>query len=434
MFMKKLVIEFLNNIDSKLWILATIIIVAVGLYFTLKLSFLQFDFKTMFKEIRKKENIKEGLSPFKTLMLSLAGRIGVGSISGVALAIYIGGPGTLFWIWCISFLSSTLAYAETYLGVKYKEKDENNIYKGGPAYYIKNALKMPKLGSLYAIIIIVCYGIGFMSVQSNTITKAVASVFSINNTFIGIILSLLSLMIIFGGIEKIANTTSKIVPIMSIIYILVSLFIIINNISLLPSIISSIVRSAFNIKSFSTGFLSTLLIGVQRGIFSNEAGMGTGSIAAASGVSNNPKSGAYVQMIGVYVTSFLICTATSIIVLTSNYSILNIVDPNGIEIATHAFIYHLSDIGNVILVICIFLFAFSTILSGYYYGESSLKYFFKKVNKKYINILKIITVCVIFIGSISSATILWKITDIFVAILSLINIYAIVKLRKEIKK
>lgn len=432
--MKEEVIEFLNKVDSKLWIFATVIIIIVGLYFTLKLSGLQFNFKTMFKEIRKKEDTKGGLSPFKTLMLSLAGRIGVGSISGVALAIYIGGPGTIFWIWAISLLSSTLAYAETYLGVKYKEKDENNIYKGGPAYYIKNALKMPKLGSLYAIIIIICYGIGFMSVQSNTITKAVGSVFNTSNIFIGIILSLMSLIIIFGGLEKIANTTSKIVPVMSIVYILVSLFIIIININSVPSIITSIIRSAFNIKSFSTGFLSTLLIGVQRGIFSNEAGMGTGSIAASSGASNNPRSQGYIQMLGVYITSFLICTATSIIVLTSNYNILNIVDPNGIEIATYSFTHHLSDMGNIVLVVCIFLFAFSTILSGYYYGESSLKYFFKKVNKKYINVLKIITVCVIFIGSISSATILWKITDIFVAILSLINIYAIVRLRKEIKK
>jgi len=432
--MKQDFILLLNSIDQKLWIIVTIFIFLVGIYFTRKLRGLQFNFIKMIKELTKKEQSKGGLNSFKTLMLSLAGRIGVGSISGVALAIYLGGPGTLFWIWAISLLSSTLAYAETYLGIKYKEKDENKIYKGGPAYYIKKGLNKPKLGALYAIIIIICYGIGFMSVQSNTITKAVTSIANIEPVIVGILLAIISFIIIFGGVKKIADATSKIVPIMSGVYILLSIIIITINIKLVPGIFLSIIKSAFNLKSFSTGFLATLLIGVQRGIFSNEAGLGTGSIAASSGTSNDPIGQGYIQMLGIYITSFLICSATAIIILTSNYSTLNIPDPNGIELATHAFMYHLGNMGNTILVICMFLFAFSTILSGYYYGESSLKYFFTKVNKKYINALKLLTVAVIFTGSISSPTIMWKLTDIFVAILSLINIYSIFKLRKEITK
>ena len=431
--MNNQVIEVLSSLNDKLWIIVTILIFILGLYFTIKLRGIQFDFKKMLKEVTKKEKATDGISSFKTLMLSLAGRIGVGSISGVALAIYLGGPGTIFWIWMISLLSATLAYSETYLGIKYREKDEDNVYKGGPAYYIKKKLNLPKLGAIYAAIIIICYGIGFMSIQSNTISKAVIEVVSINPVIIGIILSIITLLIIFGGIKKIANATSKIVPIMSLLYIGLSLYVIIKNISLIPNVFSVIISGAFNLKSFASGFLVTLLTGVQRGIFSNEAGLGTGSIAASSGSNNNPSSQGYIQMLGIYITSFLICTSTAIIILTSNYNSLNIIDPNGIEIATSAFNYHLGSFGNIFLVVSIFLFAFSTILSGYYYGESSLKYFFSKVNKKYINILKILTIIVIFVGSIASSTIVWKFTDVFVAFLAFINIYAMYRLRKEIK-
>lgn len=432
--MKNNMIFILGLIEKRIWIVATVLIVALGLYFSFKLKFIQFNIKGMYNSANKKEESNGGISSFKTLMLSLAGRIGVGSISGVALAIYVGGPGTIFWIWCISILSSTLAYAETYLGVKYKEKDRGKIYKGGPAYYLKNALKMPRLGGLYAIMIVLCYGIGFMSIQSNTITKAVTNTIGVNAIFVGIVLSIISFCIIFGGIEKITNTTSKLVPIMSVVYIVISFYVVLANIQIVPNIFETIVKSAFNMKSITASFIPTLLIGVQRGIFSNEAGIGTGSIAAASGESNDPVAQGYVQMIGIYITSFLICTSTAIIVLTSNYGILKIDDPNGIEIATNAFTYHLGDMGNIILVVSIFLFAFSTILSGYYYGESSLKYFFKTVDKRIIIVLKLVCVVVIFTGSITSPTLIWKFTDVLVAFLSLINIYALFKLRKDVKR
>ena len=431
--MKETIINLLSFLNDKLWIIVTILIFLTGLYFSIKLNGIQFNFKRMIKELTKKEDNKEGISSFKALMLSLAGRIGVGSISGVSLAIYLGGPGTIFWIWFISLLSSTLAYSETYLGIKYKEKD-NKVFKGGPSYYIKKGLNLPKLGSVYAIIIIICYCIGFMSVQSNTITKSITEIINIKPIIIGLVLSVLVALIIYGGVKKIADATSKIVPIMSLLYIGLSLYIVFSNLSSIPLVFSTIIKSAFNFKSFTSGFLVTLLIGVQRGIFSNEAGLGTGAIAASSGNSNNPVSEGYIQMIGIYITSFLICTSTAIIILTSNYNALNIIDPNGIEIANYAFSYHLGSFGNIFLVISIFLFAFSTILSGYYYGESSLKYLIKKLSNKHINILKIITIIIVFIGSITSATIIWNFTDVTVSILAFINVYAIFKLRREIKR
>ena len=426
--MKETIINILGSINNYLWIITTVIIVITGLYLTIRLKGIQFDFKNMFKSLKKDKREKNGLSPFRTLMLALAGRIGVGSISGVALAIYVGGPGTIFWIWVIALISAPLAYCESYLGVKYKEKDGKH-YIGGPAYYLKKALNKPKLGGLYAILIIICYVIGYMSVQSNTIMKATYSLINIKPILIGLFLSILSGLIIFGGIKKISDATSKIVPFMSGVYILLALFIILKNASLVPNMFNLIFKSAFNFKSFSSGFLATLLLGVQRGLFSNEAGIGTGSIAASSGSSNDPKKSGLLQMIGVYITSLFICTATAIIILMSTYSKLNLTDVNGIEIASYAFNYHLPNIGNIILSISIFLFAFSTILTGYYYGESSLKYL---TNHKGVTVLKLLTVLIIFLGSILSPSILWKFTDIMVALLALINIYAIIKLHHDL--
>lgn len=429
--MKESIINVLSLVNDKLWLLVTLLIVLVGIYYTIKLKGIQFRIGKMKKAILAKEKNSEGLSSFKTLMLSLAGRIGVGSISGVALAIYVGGPGTIFWIWIISLLSATLAYAESFLGVKFREKDGKKAYKGGPAYYIKGALGMPKLGAIYAIFIILCYGIGYMSIQSNTIIKSTADFINLKPAFLGIILALISAFVIFGGLKKIADATSKIVPVMSLIYILLAVTIIIKNFSSIGNVFLLIVKSAFNFKAFNTGFMATLLLGVQRGIFSNEAGLGTGSMAAASGASKDAEKQGLVQMIGIYVTSLLICTATAIIVLCSNYSNLLVNDANGIEIAKYAFTNQLGPIGNVILVLSIFMFAYSTILTGYYYGESSLKYFNLK-NDKSILALKILTIVIIFIGSICSPTIMWKLTDIFVACLAIINIYALIRLRKNV--
>lgn len=426
--------KILSIINNKLWILTSMLMIYMGIYFTIKLKGIQFNIIKMIKELFKKENTTTGLNSFKTLMLTLAGRIGVGSISGIALAIYLNGPGTIFWIWFISLLSAPLSYCETYLGIKYKEKDNNNNYIGGPSYYIKKGLNKKYLGSVYSTIIIICYIIGFISIQSNTITKGITSISNINPIIIGIIASIITFITIFGGIKEISTATSKIVPIMSLIYLSLAVYIIITNISIIPIIIRTILDNAFNIKSFTGSFLPIMLMGVQRGIFSNEAGIGTGSIAACSGETNNPTSAGYIQMLGIYITSFLICTSTSIIVLTSNYMILDISDPNGIEIATEAFKYHLGNGGNILLIILTLLFAFSTILSGYYYGESSLKYFSKKGNKIFVTLLKIFTCLIILIGSIFSSTIMWKFTDIFISILALINIYAIIKLRRKIKK
>lgn len=416
-----------------LWAIASSFIIISGIYFSLKFKFIQLNIKKILTSTFIRNKKSKGLSPLSTLMLTLAGKIGVGSIAGVALAIYIGGPGTIFWMWIMALVSASNTFVETYIGILYKEKDEDNIYKGGPSYYIKNGLNKKNLAIFCALLIIICYLVGFIPIQANTITKSINEIITINPIIIGLILCSLSAFIIFGGIKKISNVSNKIVPAMTFLYLLVAGIIVIKNITIIPNILLTIISDAFNFKPFFTGFISTLIIGIQRGIFANESGLGTGSIASSATSDSDPIKTGYVQMLGIYITTLLICTSTALIIMTSNYNIVNFADINGIEITQYAFTYHLGNIGNIIIFISILFFAFSTILTGYYYIESNLKFFKAKISHKQLIIVKIITIIFLFIGCIISSERLWDIVDCLVAMLSIINIYALVKLHHKIK-
>ena len=422
----------LARIDDFIWVIAAFIIFISGIYFTFKLHFLQFDFKRMFQCLNRKNFSKKSISPKQALLMVLAGRIGVGSISGVALAIYTGGVGSIFWMWIAALFAVTNCFGETVLGIRYKEKDAENIYKGGPSYYIKNGLKNNGLSIFYAIIIIICYASGFISIQSNTIATSAFEMLNIDKIIVGLLLALIVFLIIFGGVKKISSVTSKIVPIMIMIYILAGVYILATNYFQIPMMIEKIIKSAFDFKSITGGFLGTFIIGLQRGIFSNEAGIGTGSIASSTVESNNAAEQGYIQMIGVYITTMLICTATAIIIMTSDYNLLTLNDINGIEITQYAFKYHLGSLGNIIIFISIIMFAFSTILTGYYYGESSLKSMCKSMSNKKTFLLKLVIAVVVFLGAILSPTLIWKVIDILAAILVIINVYALLKLRYQI--
>ncbi len=424
------IFQLISLLNDNLWLVVVVLMTILGIYFSIHFRLVQFNLKKMIKALMKKEETKNGLSSFKTLSIALAGRIGVGSISGVALAIYLGGPGTIFWIWIIAILSAMVAYAETYLGIKYRDKGKDGINNGGPEYYIKRSLKKPKIATIYITIFFFCYVFGFNSIQSNTITKAISGSFSINAVVVAILVSIITSLVIFKGERRVANATSKLVPFMSLLYICIALFILVKNYTMIPHIFTTIIKSAFNLKSFTSGFLVTMITGTKRGLFSNESGLGTGSIAAASGESNDAINQGYIQMLGIYITSIIICTATAIIVLSSDFNTLLVNDPNGIEIASSAFNYHLGSIGNNILTIIITLFAFSTILSGYYYGLSALKFLFKK---DYSNILKVLTMIILFVGGLISSTTIWTFTDSLIALLIIINLITLFVLRKEIK-
>lgn len=419
----------INNI---VWAVATSLILISSIYFTYKLNFVQLRFKTMFKNLFQNKNSVSGISPIQTLMLSLGGRIGVGSIAGIALAIYLGGPGTIFWMWIMSFLTASNTFSETVLGNLYKQKEVNGVYKGGPSYYLKYGCNNKILGGVYAIIILFSYVGGFISIQSNTITKSINEVVEISPYIIGIIICVVTCFIIFGGIKQILMVSSKMIPFMAIFYLISCLIIIGMNINELPNIIEKIIVSAFNFKSFFSGFIPTFIIGLQRGIFSNEAGLGTGSIASSATSDNDSVKQGYIQVIGIYV-SMLICTLTAFVVMLFDRNSISSVNVNGIEIVQSIFKNYLGNIGVFIMLISIILFSFSTVITGYYYGETSLKYFFYKPHKLYLFILKMLTILILFIGSVASSQILWNIVDFLIAFLAIINIYGLLVLRKDVK-
>lgn len=421
----------LESVNKLIWGLAIAVLLFSGIYFSILCHFPQFKLNMIFSSLTLKKDTDNSISSFDSLMMVLAGRIGVGSLAGTALAIFYGGAGSIFWMWIITIIGAIHTYAETILGNIYKENDFKNIYKGGPMYYIKNGLNNPKLGLVYAILILIAYVGGFIGIQANTINKSLNNIFYIPSVLVGIIIVIFTGIVIFGGIERISKITSKLVPIMTLFYVFVTFTILIINYDKIPVIFKTILVEAFNFKSFVGGFIPTFIIGIQRGLFAIEAGLGTGSIASSVSDEKDSIKLGFIQVLGVYITMFLICTTTAFVILSTNYMNSKFIDINGIELTQTAFNYYLGNFGNYFIFICILLFSFSTILTGYYYGESSLKYILKKVTKSSLFILKIVTLLVIFIGTIMSPTLLWKIVDILVALLAIINVYSMYSLKSS---
>lgn len=421
--------DMLKIVTDILWSIAIVFLLGGGLYFSIKLGFPQLKLRSLFSGFKTDD--KTNVSPFKSLTMSLAARVGVGSLAGIALAIYIGGPGTIFWIWVTAIITSINAFCESYMGAKYQVKDGSS-YQGGPSFYIEKGLRNKKLAVIYSILIIIAYIVGFMTIQANTIATSLHEYYNFEPIIIGIILAIISFISIMKGLNSIVNITSKLVPLMGLGYILLSIIVIILNIQKLPATIMTIITSSFNLKSVTSGVISTFIIGIQRGVFSTEAGLGTGSIASSCSHSKNKIGLGLIQILGIYFTVFIVCTSTALIILTSDYTKLTFENMNGIELTQYALNYHLGKVGILVLIISLISLAYSTIIAGYYYGESSLKYLKKNVTPFQINLLKIGTVLLLVIGSITSPTLLWNIVDILVAILAIINMYSLLRLRREI--
>lgn len=411
-------------INRLLWLVASCLIVISGIYFTFRLRGIQISFKNIYKAIKK----TKGQNSFQGLFLSLAAKIGVGSIAGIALAIYIGGIGTIFWIWIASILSAPNAYVEGFLSVCYKNDDT----QGGPSYYIEKGLKKKHLAKIYSLLIILAYIVGFSPIQSNTIVVMATHIFSIDKIYITLILTFLIFIVVLFGIKMICNVSNIIVPLMGILYILLGTYIVINKFDVIPSIFMCVFKEAFNVKSCGIGIITSIIIGIQRGIFASEAGVGCGGIAAASVKNGNPHIQGIIQIICVYFSNFIICTISAVLLLTSNYKDFTFENLNGIELIQYALNYHLGNFGEYVLLIIVFFFAFSTILTGYYFGETSINFLLKEFSKKYIFLFKLGFIFLVCYGCIAKSNVLWDIVDIFVALMSIINIYAIIKLRNEV--
>jgi alanine or glycine:cation symporter, AGCS family len=423
------VIGYLNNL---LWayILIAVLVIS-GIIFTFKSKFVQVThFFEMFKILGDKPTVssegKRGISSFQAFCISAASRVGTGNIAGVATAIAAGGPGAVFWMWMIAFLGGASSFIESTLAQIYKVKDKDG-FRGGPAYYMEKGLNKRWMGVLFAIIITFCFGLVFNSVQSNTISIAFHDSFGISKLTIGLVLAGLTAIIIFGGVKRVANASAIIVPVMAGIYLILAFVVMIMNISELPAVISLIIKNAFGIEQVAGGGIgAAIMMGIKRGLFSNEAGMGSAPNAAATADVSHPVKQGLIQTLGVFVDTILVCSATAFIILFSNsYKTSEL---TGIQLTQSALSEHIGSWATMFLAIAIFLFAFSSIIGNYYYGETNIE--FIKKSPTAILVYRIIVILMVLFGSVAELSIVWSLADLSMGIMALINIVAIFLLSK----
>ncbi|MDU1314101.1 MAG: alanine/glycine:cation symporter family protein [Clostridium septicum] len=426
----ELINKLILNINDFLWtyILIAMLIVS-GIYFTFKTKFVQFtNIKEMFKllgEGSSKEH-EHSVSSFQAFCISTASRVGTGNLAGIATALAIGGPGAIFWMWLIALIGASSSFIESTLAQIYKVKDGNS-FRGGPAYYMEKGLKKRWMGVLFAILITITFGLVFNSVQANTITLALNESFGFNRSVLGIILTLLTVIIIFGGVNRIANVSSILVPIMAVAYIAVALFIVVINFSELPGVLKMIFDNAFGINQAVGGILgAALLQGIKRGLFSNEAGMGSAPNAAATATVSHPVKQGLIQTLGVFTDTIIICSCTAFIILLSGVPLDGSV--KGIQLTQMALTSQLGPFGGIFVSICILLFAFSSIVGNYYYGEANISFITDK--KIYVLVYRLSVGLMVFFGSLVSMDIVWNLADVFMGLMAIINLIAILLLGK----
>ncbi|MGL4454253.1 MAG: alanine/glycine:cation symporter family protein, partial [Plesiomonas sp.] len=371
-------ISFINDL---LWGSVLIyFLLGAGIYFTLRLGFLQVrHFGHMFSILRRsRRSDSSGISSFQALCTSLAARVGTGNLAGVAVALTLGGPGAIFWMWLVAFIGMATAFVESTLAQLYKTKDEQGNYRGGPAYYMEKGLGMRRMGMLFSVFLIIAFGLVFNAVQSNSIAQAMHVAFGIPQIAVGAGLVVLTAIIIFGGIRTIARVAELVVPVMALVYLLLALYVVGINIEKLPDVIMLIIRSAFGWEEAAAGALAytisqAMINGVKRGLFSNEAGMGSApnAAAAASPYPPHPASQGYVQMLGVFMDTIVICTATAAIILTSG-TLETAQGMSGIDLTQRALSTAVGDWGAIFIAVAVFFFAFTSIIANYAYAETNL--------------------------------------------------------------
>lgn len=424
-------------IDATNDILWTYVMIAAligcALYFTLRSGFVQF--RMLGEMIRQLANSNERhhtegkhISPFQAFAVSLASRVGTGNLAGVATAIAVGGPGAVFWMWIIALIGSANAFIESTLAQLYKRRTEDSFI-GGPAYYILHGLKCRWMAILFSVLTILTFGFAFNTVQSNTLCEAVENAFGFNHIYMGIAITVATLVIIFGGIQRIAKFSSIIVPFMALGYILLAFTIVILNIGQLPAVIELIIKSAFGMEQVVGGGLGAALMqGIKRGLFSNEAGMGSAPNVAATASTSHPVKQGLIQSLGVFTDTLIICSCTAFIILMSGIEFGGQMD--GIRLTQEALTTQIGGAGRIFVAIAIFFFAFSSIIGNYYYGEANIK--FITSSRKVLNAYRLLVGVMVMSGAVMSLQTVWSLADLTMALMTLCNIAAILLLGGQV--
>ena len=423
--------SFVNWSNNILWSYVLVgMLVGLGLYFTARINFAQLSMLGEMCRLLKEGTNKEGgqISSFQAFCISTASRVGVGNIAGIAIAIMIGGPGAIFWMWVIALLGAASGFVESTLAQIYKVRDPlTGGFRGGPAYYIKNCLGNAKAAALFAILISVTFGMCFNSVQSNTITDALNTQFGINKYAICVALTAISAVVIFGGIKRIATLSSWLVPLMATSYLLMALIVIVLNITEVPGMIATIISKAFTPDAAVGGIAAAILTGAKRGLFSNEAGMGSVPNAAATAHVSHPVKQGLVQALGVFVDTMVVCTASACIVLLfDGYADAG---QKGVALVQLALSSELGSFAGVLITIMVFMFAFSSIAGNYYYGESNIQFFSEK--PIWLFIFRTLCVAMVAFGSLAPLPFVWNLADLFMALMAIVNLVAITVLGRN---
>ncbi|MGL5013910.1 MAG: alanine/glycine:cation symporter family protein [Bacteroidales bacterium] len=421
-------ITFLNDF---LWgYIMIALLLGAALWFTIKTRGVQVaNFKEMIRLLTESNNSTKqtnGISSFKAFTISLASRVGTGNLAGVATAIAIGGPGAVFWMWVIAILGASSGFIEATLAQIFKHK-EGKEYVGGPAYYMEKGLGKRWMGLLFSLIITITFGLVFNSVQSNTIALAFSDSFDIAPVWSGVAITALTAIVIFGGVRRIANVSGVLVPFMAIAYILLALTVVILNFEKIPQLIILIVKSAMGWQEAAAGAVGMALMqGIRRGLFSNEAGMGSAPNAAATAEVSHPVKQGLIQALGVFVDTLLICSCTAFIVLLSHENF----DPSlkGIQLTQAALVSEVGIFGSYFISIAILFFAFSSIIGNYYYGEANIKFLTSKSG--WLKGYRIGVTAMVMVGALISLETVWNLADLMMGIMALINIIAILQLGK----
>jgi AGCS family alanine or glycine:cation symporter len=458
--------NFVAAANAVIWSNALIfLLLAVGIYFSIRMRFFQIRMiREMVRVMFKGDKSSAGISSFQALAVSLSGRVGTGNIAGVATAIFIGGPGAVFWMWLVAFLGASSAFVESTLAQIYK-RNEKGQYRGGPAFYIEKGIKNKAIGKIYAIVFAVAtiLATGFLlpGVQANSIASAVHNAFGISHVWTGILQVVLLGLIIFGGIRTIARVAEYVVPFMAVAYVLIAGIIVIINYQQLPAVFGLIFSSAFGANATFGGIIGAMIaIGVKRGVYSNEAGQGTGPHPAAAAEVTHPVNQGLVQAFSVYIDTLFVCSSTAFMILSTG--MYNVKGP-GTELLVNNGVYYVQDgikhvdgsamytqaavdkafsgqaefditysgIGSYIVAIALFFFAFTTLMAYYYIAETNIAYLtHKRGGPLLMFLLKAGMLIAVFVGCVKTAQLAWGLGDLGVGLMAWLNIIAILILQK----
>ena len=425
--------DILSKINDVMYTyILVILLVGAGIYFTIRTKGVQFrllgdGIKSMLEKADKTENGEKKVSSFQALMISTASRVGTGNIAGIATAIAAGGPGAVFWMWVMAVIGGASAFIESTLAQVYKVK-EGGQYRGGPSYYMEKALGKRWMGILFSILLIICFAYGFNGLQSYNMSSALEYyIADYSNTVwpmvVGIVLAVATGLVIWGGVHRIGFISSVIVPVMATLYILLGLVTMILNIAELPEMFAMIVKEAFDVKAIMGGFAgSAVVIGIKRGLFSNEAGMGSAPNASASADVEHPVKQGLVQIISVFIDTLLICSSTAIMLLVSGVEGKS-GTLDGIPYVQAAISSNVGEWGIHFITFSIFAFAFSSLIGNYFYAESNI--LFIKNNKLLLNVFRVTCVVAVFLGAQADFSLVWNLADITMGLMAIVNIIAI---------